>query len=337
VRTFMLLGRGNAPPGNMNPQAGMSMKENAVSAQSSESILAQMGDVRHRGRTHRRRWRLSGGYLFILPGLLYLTVMSVYPMLYVFQLSLYNKSDEFVGLGNFVRAFQDPLFLQAVKQSLIFVVLSAVAHVGLGLLLAVLLNQPMNRLFRNTMRSLIMMPWAITPVVVAVIWRLLYNPHLSIVPTILKSLGLNVKWMLLADPTWALPAVVVANVWFSLPFYMLMLLASLQGIPEELYEAASIDGANVLQRFRHVTIPHVRNILITLLLFDVIGAFVFFDLIWVMTKGGPVNRTEVMATYAYRQAFERFDFGYSAAVAVLMFLIMLVCSLGLLLLMRREE
>jgi len=329
--------RCSTSPGSTNPEAGMSMNENALIAPNSEAPLAQIGAVRRRSRTRRRRRRLNAGYLFVAPALLYLVVMSVYPMLYVFQLSLYNKSEEFVGLANFVRALQDSLFLLTVRQSLVFVLLSAVAHVGLGLLLAVLLNQPMNNLFRSTMRSLIMMPWAITPVVVAVIWRLLYNPHLSIVPTVLKSLGFNVRWMLLGDPTWALPAVVLANVWFSLPFYMLMLLASLQGIPKELYEAASIDGANVLQRFTHITVAHVRNILITLLLFDVIGAFVFFDLIWVMTKGGPVNSTEVMATYAYRQAFTRFDFGYSAAVAVLMFLIMLVCSLGLLLLMRREE
>jgi len=305
--------------------------------QGSGAALASLKDSHRRRQLYKPRWRLSGAYLFILPGMLYLAVMSLYPMIYVFRLSLYDKAEEFIGLGNFVRAFNDSLFLISVKQTFIFVLLSAAAHVSLGLLLAVLLNQPMNRLFRNTMRSLIMMPWAITPVVVAVIWRLLYNPHLSIIPSILKSLGLDVKWMALASPTWALPAVTVANVWFSLPFYMLMLLASLQAIPEDMYEAASIDGANVFQRFRFVTIPHLRNILVTLFLFDFIGAFVFFDLIWVLTKGGPVNRTEVLATYAYRQAFERYDFGYSAAVAALMFLIMLVSSLGLLLLMRREE
>jgi multiple sugar transport system permease protein len=292
---------------------------------------------RNRGQAHRRRWRPSGAYPFLLPGLLYLAVMSVYPMLYVFNLSLYDKADRFIGLGNFARAFYDPLFLQTVKQSLIFVVLSAAFHVSLGLLIAILLNQPMNPLFRGAMRSLIMMPWAITPVVVAVIWRLIYNPHLSIIPSIFKSVGLNIRWALLADPTWALPAVAVANIWFSTPFYMLMLLASLQAIPDELHEAASMDGANVFQRFRFVTVPYLRNILVTLFMFDFIGAFVFFDLIWVMTKGGPVNRTEVMATYAYRMAFERFDFGYSAALAVLMFLIMLVCSLGLLIFMRREQ
>ncbi len=287
--------------------------------------------------SHQRSCRLSGACLFILPGLLYLALMSVYPMLYVFKISLGDKADRFIGLGNYVRALHDPYFLLTVKQSLIFVILSATAHVTLGLLLALLLNQPMNRLFRSTMRSLIMAPWAITPVVVAVIWRLLYNPHLSIIPTILRSVGLKVEWTLLGNPSWALVAVTVANIWFSLPFYMLMMLASLQSIPDELYEAASIDGAHAVQRFRFVTIPHMRNILITLLLFDFIGAFVFFDLVWVMTKGGPANRTELMATYAYRMAFERFDFGYAGAVAVLMFFIMLMFSLGLLFLLRRED
>ena len=271
------------------------------------------------------RKRLNGGYLFILPGLLYLTIMSLYPMAYVFKLSLFDKKDLFIGLGNFVRAFQDALFLQTVQQSIIFVLLSATFHVALGLFLAILLNQKMNPIYRVVIRSLILIPWAITPVVVAVIWRLIYNPHLSIIPEILKSLGINIQWMLLANPTWALPAVALANIWFSLPFYMLMILASLQSIPGEIYEAANIDGANIFQRLRYVTIPHLRNILVTLLLFDFIGAFVFFELIWVMTKGGPANRTEVMATYAYRMAFQRFDFGYASAVAVIMFLIMLIC------------
>ena len=131
--------------------------------------------------------RLNGGYLFILPGLLYLAIMSFYPMAYVFKLSLFDKKDLFIGLGNFVRAFHDSLFLQTVQQSIIFVVLSATFHVALGLLLALLLNQKMNRVFRGVMRSLILIPWAITPVVVAVIWRIIYNPHLSIIPEILKS------------------------------------------------------------------------------------------------------------------------------------------------------
>jgi multiple sugar transport system permease protein len=283
------------------------------------------------------RKRLNGGYLFILPGLLYLTIMSLYPMAYVFKLSLFDKKDLFIGLGNFVRAFQDALFLQTVQQSIIFVLLSATFHVALGLFLAILLNQKMNPIYRVVIRSLILIPWAITPVVVAVIWRLIYNPHLSIIPEILKSLGINIQWMLLANPTWALPAVALANIWFSLPFYMLMILASLQSIPGEIYEAANIDGANIFQRLRYVTIPHLRNILVTLLLFDFIGAFVFFELIWVMTKGGPANRTEVMATYAYRMAFERFDFGYASAVAVIMFLIMLICCLGVLMIMRKED
>jgi len=149
-------------------------------------------------------------------------------------------------------------------------------------------------------------------------------------------LGFDVEWTLLANPNWALMAVIIANTWFALPFYMLMILASLQAIPKQLYEAASIDGAGIFHRFRFVTIPQLRNTLITLTIFDFIGAFVFFDLIWIMTGGGPVNSTEVLATYAYRLAFERFDFGYSAAVAVLMFLVMIAFSSVLVPLMQRD-
>ncbi len=283
-----------------------------------------------------RRWRASGAYLFVLPALLYLTVVSVYPMAYVFKISLYNKLEKFVGLGNYVRALRDPVFFLGLRQTVIFVVLSTSCHIGLGVLVAVLLNQPMNRLFRNVVRSLIMLPWAVTPVVVGVIWRLLYNPHLSIIASILGSLGLHTRWMPLASTTWALPAVAAANIWFAMPFYMLMLLASLQGIAPELYEAASIDGANMLQRFWHVTMPRLRGTIVTLTMFDFVGAFVFFDLVWTMTRGGPVDSTEVLATYAYRLAFEQFNFGYSAAVAVLMFLAMLVFCLALLPFMQRD-
>lgn len=280
-----------------------------------------------------RRW---GAYLMLLPALLFITIAATYPMLEVFRISLYKEPGQFVGLENFITALGDPIFRLTLKQTIIFVVISAIFHVGLGLLVALLLNEPMHPVFRIVMRSVIMLPWAVTPVVVGVIWRLLYNPYLSVIPATLSVFGLEVEWALLANPRWALMAVAVANIWFALPFYMLMVLASLQAIPTELYDAASIDGADVFQRFRFVTVPQLRNTLITLTIFDFIGAFVFFDLIWIMTGGGPVNSTEVLATYAYRLAFERFNFGYSAAVAVLMFLVMIVFSSALVLLMQRD-
>ncbi len=280
--------------------------------------------------------RVSGGYWFVAPAILYFLLLSVYPMIDVIRMSLYSKTGIFSGIANFQRAVHDPLFLTALRQTIIFAGLSALFHIGIGLMLATILNQPMNRLFRTIARSVIMLPWSITPVVVAVMWRLIYHPHLSIVPTILEGLGFNISWALLASPQWALPAVTVANIWFSLPFYMLMILAAIQGISPELYEAASMDGATPFGCFRFVTLPGIRNTLVTLSIFDIVGAFIFFDLIWIMTRGGPMNSTEVLATYSYKMAFVRHDFGYASTIALLMFLVMLVISSMLLLLVRRE-
>jgi len=278
--------------------------------------------------------RINLGYVFITPFFLFIMLLSVYPMLNAVKLSFLNEQERFVGVVNFIRAFQDPIFRESVVHSIWFVVVSVVMHMGLGLILAVFLDQPMNRYYRVTIRTLILMPWAMPPVIVAVIWRIIFHPQLSPILAILEIKG--AKWTLLSSPRTSLVGITIANIWFSLPFYMLIIMAGLQTIPQELYEAAAIDGAGAIQRFCWITIPGVRDIVVTLAIFDTIGSFILFDLSFVMTGGGPLTSSEVLPTYIYKVAFTRWEFNYGAAISILMFLIMLGFCSTLYLLYRRD-
>lgn len=279
--------------------------------------------------------RINIGYVFIAPAVLFLMLISFYPMLDAFKMSFFDEDGRFIGVYNFIRASRNPLFINALLHTLYFTAVSVIFHLGLGLLLAILLTQLKGH-YRTGIRTIVMLAWAIPPAIVAVIWRILYHPNLSFVPIILKSLGLgSFKWQLLANPHTSLAAVVIANIWFALPFYMLMILAGLQAIPKELYEAATVDGAGAINCFRWITVPGVRNIMVTLAIFDTIGCFVFFDLVFLMTKGGPVDSSEVLPTYIYKIAFTRLEFNYAAAMSVMMFfLITILC--GLLYLLKRR-
>ncbi len=288
--------------------------------------------------SHPSLKRKMGAFYLIVPLILFVSIVEIYPIINVFIFSMSDKKGVFVGLKNFIHVLEEPIFPVIVKQSLKFTLVTILGHLILGTLFALLLNQPANPVFRIICRSVIMLSWAIAPVVVGVMWNLLYNPYLSIIPHVLSKLGLgHVRWALLANPNTALNAVIVANIWSSMPFYMLMLLAALQTIPPELYEAAWVDGAGALQRFFHITLPYLRNTLILLAIFDFVGTFILFDLIWSMTKGGPVNSTEVFATYTYRLGFENFTFNYSAAAAIFMFLFMLTFTVIMVQFIRRDD
>lgn len=283
-----------------------------------------------------KRWTfrsLSGrppqGLWFVLPAVLFFLVFSTYPTVLVI-LQSFTVSDfvtgrtTFAGLHNFASVLSMGEFWTALGHSLAYVLLSVALHLGLGVILASLLNQRISARFRSTARTLILLPWAITPVVVAGLWRLLYHPDLSFVPAIASSLGIHISWNYLGRPDTALFAVVAANVWAFVPFYTFMLLAKLQVVPSTLYEAAAIDGANPLQTFFSITLPQLKTTLGTLAIFDIMGTLTQFDLTWVMTRGGPLNATELLSTLVYKQAFEGFQFGLASTMSVAMFVLMIV-------------
>jgi len=274
------------------------------------------------------------GYIFILPALSFIVLLSVYPMLVSFQMAFTDTGGSFVGIKHFVRVSRDPLFSKAFVNTLCFVSASVVMYVVLGLALAILLDQPLNRYYRVVMRTLIMVSWAMPPAVVAIIWRLVFHPQLSF----LRAFGFTGGWWsLLTRPQTSLLGVIMANVWFALPFYMLIIAAGLQTVPKTLYEAAAVDGANIVQQFFYITLPAIRHLLVTVAIFATIGCFTLFELVFLMTRGGPVNSSEVLATYIYKTAFMRFDLSGAAAMATIMFVSMLAICLFLYLLAGRER
>ena len=212
-----------------------------------------------------------------------------------------NKNPAFVGFENYVEVLTDPVFFTAVRNTLVFTISSVVVHFVIGLAFALLLNSPLlgNR-SKAFFRVLYILPWLFTVAIVAVLWRLLLSPN-GVVNYLLGATGLtdgNTEW--LANPSTALAAVTFINIWSGYPFFMISLLAGLQGIPRDLYEAAKVDGAGALAQFRNVTLPQLKPIIISMALLDFIWTTQQFALIWMTTGGGPINSTEVL--YLHVQA-----------------------------------
>ena len=286
----------------------------------------------YHARLHRVATRALP-YLFIAPTVATLGLLVLYPILQVIYISLWNnylmtKSPAFVGLGNYLWLLQQDIFRLIFSNTTIFTVASVGLHLVVGLGLAMLLSAKIHRLPRALFRGALILPWMFTAAVVAVNWRLILNPfgifNALLAQFDLMSLEAPINWF--GELSLALPALVLVNLWRGYPFVMLMLLAALQSIPPELYEAAAVDGAGACARFRYVTIPSIKPVIASVGLLDAIWNFRLFDLVYLTTGGGPLNSTHVLATYTYRLAFESFEFGKASALAVMMLFCTLVLS-----------
>jgi multiple sugar transport system permease protein len=276
-------------------------------------------------------WRvhkLLVGYAYLVPAALCMLATVVVPIGLAIKMSLYNnvlykpKEYHFAGLGNYVRLVQDPVFWLTLWNSVVWVFGSVVLQFIAGFAAALLLQQAFRA--RALVRTLTLLPWIIPGVVVGLIWEWLYQPNYGVLNDLLMRAGLmqeRVAW--LSSPDLAMAAVVFANVWRGIPFFAIMLLAGLQAVPDELYEAAHVDGANVLQRFWHITLPLLRPIIVVATATRIIWTFNYADLIFVMTGGGPANATQITSTYTLVQAYSSLDFGYAAALSVVLLLVML--------------
>jgi multiple sugar transport system permease protein len=238
-----------------------------------------------------------------------------------------NKHPEFAGLSNYTEVLSDSVFWLAVKNTAFFTGVSVVAHLVLGMSFALLLNTSLlGSATKAVFRVLYILPWLFTVAIIAVLWRLLLNPN-GVLNYILQDLGLinsKVEW--LASPSIALFAVTFINIWSGYPFYMMSLLAGLQGIPRDLYEAAHIDGAGPVNRFLHVTLPQLRPIIVSIAMLDIIFTTQQFALIWMTTGGGPINVTEMLSTFTYKLAFNRYEFSVASASAVTIFAFSMVLA-----------
>lgn len=291
----------------------------------------------------RRRWRSSSwaGYLLTLPAVVAFIAFVAYPLAHTVLLSLYawspiHPAKLYVGLGNFRELFSDPNFAVAARNNGWFILLSLLIQMPLGLLLAIGLNSTLRR--HRLLRTAFFAPFVLPVVAVGLVWQLIYEPNLGALNSLLHALGWEQfasGW--LGDPVLAIFAVIAVSCWRYVGFHMMILLAGLQSIPEELYEAARIDGAGPWRQFTHITLPCLRRVLLVDALLITVGSIKIFDLVQVMTGGGPGFASDVLATFMYRTAFTYWRMGYSAAIAVVMLVLTLVLTVAYIRLTGKEE
>lgn len=279
-----------------------------------------------------RDWKLA--LPFVLPIIIIMGGLILYPFLNAIQLSMTTRSlitrtEEFVGLANYARLFQDTDFISSVRNTLTFTFVSVAVKFVIGLGIALLLHGRLP--MRNVLTGVILLPWIVPEVVTALTWRSIYDPIFGGLNPILQQLGLidrPIAW--LAEPSLAMPSVIAVNVWKGIPFYVILLLAGLKAIDREQYEAAEVDGANVIQRFRHITMPGLRYVIITTLMLSFIFTFNTFGLIYLMTGGGPGGATRMFSILAYEKAIVGLRFGPGVATALSMapFMAVLILILG---------
>jgi multiple sugar transport system permease protein len=267
--------------------------------------------------------RARTGYWFVAPATIVLLLVLVVPVVHVgyesFVWTTSSRARVVPSVRNYVALTEDEVVRIAMMNTVTFTVVSVLGHLAIGLGVALLLDQRIRG--RAVFRNLALLPWMLPPAVVATGWAWLYHNPFGMLNPLLTGIGvLAAPRAWLAAPDTAMGAVIVANLWRGFPFISLVLLAGLQAIPAILYEAAGVDGAGPWARFRHVTLPGLRRVLLIALTLDVINTVKYFDLIWVMTAGGPANRTEVLATLIYRLAFQFFRTGRAAALAMVMVL-----------------
>ncbi len=275
------------------------------------------------------------GILFVLPAFIYMMVFVGYPIVYNFILSfqdvtvktLRSNAKEFVALDNYIRLFkQDDVLTTSLWNTLVFTVLCIVLQFVVGFALAVFFNK--NFKFSKPVRGLLLMPWMIPMTITGLIFKFMFSTDVGIINFFLRNLGIikeNIDW--LTNPATAMPAVIFANFWIGIPFNMILIATGLTTIPKELYESAAIDGANKLQVFQKITLPLLKPTIESVLILGFIYTFKVYDLVYVMTSGGPVNSTQLLSTYSYKLSFTMFKYSEGAAVANILFVILFLVSL----------
>jgi multiple sugar transport system permease protein len=267
----------------------------------------------------------------LLPALLPILILSVAPLARGIYLGFTDSRaglglpTNFIGLDNFRKLIHDELFVNSFKIGLIWASTVTAIQFVLALGLALLLKQPVRG--RWLARSLALVPWAMPPVVVGIMWKLVFQPQAGVLNEVLYRLhipGSDIDW--LSDFKWALPAIILVGVWAGMPQTTVALLAGLQAIREDLHEAAAVDGATTLQRFRTITLPQLRPVIIAITSLDFIWNFNSFGLVYVLTEGGPAGKTQLPMLFAYNQAFKYGEFGYASALGNAM-VVVIACAL----------
>lgn len=300
------------------------------------ATLVNAVDVNKNGGNERKRRRKFSrvfaplGYLS--PTIVLLLVLMIIPITMVVFYSLMdnvivNQNPVLIGLNNYGEILSNPVFWKAARNTLVFTLVSVAVHLSMGLAFAMLLNSRLiGNVSKSVFRVILVLPWLFTVAVVAVLWRMMLSPA-GVVNYVLGTAGITngaTEW--LGDPALALTALTFINIWSGYPFYMVSFLAGLQGIPDDLYEAAKVDGATAWQQFWNVTIPQLRPLVISLALLDFIWTTQQFALVWMTTGGGPIDATEVLSTFTYKLAFSKYEYSLASTSAVLILIFSMVLA-----------
>lgn len=280
---------------------------------------------------NRGAWLAS--YLMLAPALLLFAVFMAYPLVNTvissfYEYSFSSQTRVFIGLNNYLQLLRDPVFWVGLRNNLIVLVGSVVAQVGGGLILAGVLNRGISRRWSAVAQTVIFVPMVMSNVAVGLLWQFVFNPSIGILDSALKLMGVApplLGW--LGDPNLAIYSVLLVACWQYTGFMTVILFAGMQSVPIELYEAATLEGASEPQLFFYVTIPVIRKVILAATLITMIGAFKVFDLVYVLTAGGPANASEVLGTYLYKNAFTLDRMGYASAIAVVLLVLTLLLSL----------
>ncbi len=292
-------------------------------------------------RAFSRRYRnhLIEPYGYLAPALLFILAVIVVPLVVGISYSFYamkliGPQPKFVGLTNYLALWQDKTFWIALENTLVWTFGSLFFQFFLGLGLALLLNTQFWG--KKMFQALVFLPWAVPTFLSALTWAWLFNPIIGPLPHWMYALGLiDGPNSILGDPDLAIWGPIAANVWFGVPFFAITLLAALQSIPSELYEAAEIDGANSWQRFTKITLPFLAPMIAITVMLRTIWIANFADLIFIMTAGGPANSTQILSTYIFTTAFRKLDFGYASTIAVAMLALLFIYAVFVMVLRRK--
>jgi multiple sugar transport system permease protein len=268
------------------------------------------------------------GILLLLPTLLVMALFTVYPLLDGLRMAFTNENllrdtSKFVGLDNFIRLFSDEVFWISLYHSVMLTVVVVTLQFVLGLILAWAMNQDLPGM--SFFKSIIMASWVIPVAATVIMFKFMAQPDIGLINIILKSVGLdNLNRYWFGDLNFAFPFVMLLHLWRNVPFYGIAFLAAMQAVPRSYYEAAEIDGANAWDKFRFITLPGIRNMIIVMVTIHVLWTFNNFDFVFLATGGGPVNATDVLPVYVYRQSWNSYTVGYAASIGTVMLIILMI-------------
>jgi multiple sugar transport system permease protein len=291
--------------------------------------VASTTRARKRGLHYALRRKSTAAFFLTLPLILLIALLVLYPAVFSIHLATLNKSmQKFVGFGNFTFLFKRETFWMVVKQSCIFAITAVIFKALIGFIVAHFVHNIPPKGQRKW-RGMLLVPWVIPPAMSTLAWLWLFDPSYSAFNYTLSLFGIGpIPW--LGDAAWARFSVILVNVWYGAPFFMIMYLAALKSVPDQLYEAAAIDGANWWQRIWYVTLPMMRNIIAITTLFSLIVTFANFDIVRILTSGGPLDQTQIFATYAFRVGIESNDIPLGASVSLFMVPILAVAAIFIL-------